>query len=173
MLFEIKHRFTGNVLFACDAENMKEAVLRAHKENANLGDANLRGANLRGANLGGADLRGANLYGADLGGANLGDANLGDANLGGADLYGANLGEGRKLAGERPFVKVGPIGSRQDYLLAFTTESGLFIRTGCFFGTDKEFATKLKETHADNTHGEEYKAALAFIRKHVKLWSPT
>ena len=150
MNIEIKHRFTNNVLFACEAENMKAAVIEAVGKKVNLSRANLSGADLSGAKLSRADLSGAKLSR--------------------ADLYGASLGEGKKLVEDRPFLQVGPIGSRQDYLLAFNTESGLFIRTGCFFGTDKEFAAKLKETHGDNKHGEEYKAALSFIRKYYKVW---
>jgi len=104
---EIKHRFTGAVLFSLETESLKlcvEAAVKseAYLRGAYLGGANLRDANLRGADLGDADLRdanlrGADLVGADLGGANLVGANLGDAYLGdaylrGADLGGANLG---------------------------------------------------------------------------------
>ncbi len=109
---QIKHRYTGAVLFEGEAGMTTRQVLEkataskadlrganlggANLCGANLGGANLYGANLRGADLYGADLRGANLYGADLRGANLRGANLRGANLGGAnlrgaDLYGANL----------------------------------------------------------------------------------
>ena len=107
---EIKNRRTGEVLFEYEKEDntIKETVIEALKNDANLGGAYLRGADLRGAdlggaylggadlgdaNLGGAYLRGAYLGGAYLGGAYLGGADLGDANLGGADLGDANLGD--------------------------------------------------------------------------------
>jgi uncharacterized protein YjbI with pentapeptide repeats len=95
-MIEIKHRYTNNVLFACDLGTIKEAVVKAVSSGANLRGANLygadlRGANLRGADLYGADLRGANLYGADLRGANLRGADLYGADLRGANLYGADL----------------------------------------------------------------------------------
>ena len=77
MPVEIKHRYTGALLFTYDGADLREAYLRE----ANLSEAYLREANLRGANL-----SGANLYGADLSGANLSGANLS-----GADLIGANL----------------------------------------------------------------------------------
>ena len=54
-MVEIKNRWSGEVIQAVDAANLR---------GANLCGANLRGANLRGANLRGADLRGANLCGA-------------------------------------------------------------------------------------------------------------
>jgi hypothetical protein len=95
---EIKNRFTGSVIFTYEKENatIKEAVLKALKEGANLRGADLYGddledANLRGANLYGADLRVANLRDADLRGANLEGADLYGADLRGADLYGADL----------------------------------------------------------------------------------
>jgi hypothetical protein len=89
--FEIKHRYTDNVLFACEAENMRDAVQQAVNSDANLIGANLRGANLIGANLRGANLIGANLIGANFSDANLIGANLIDANLIGANLSGAYL----------------------------------------------------------------------------------
>ncbi|ENV76233.1 hypothetical protein F944_01704 [Acinetobacter ursingii DSM 16037 = CIP 107286] len=102
--YEIKNRWTGEVLFTCEIpDGMESGMIARHAvetaiaEGANLRDANLWGANLRGANLWGANLwganlRGANLWGANLWGANLGDANLRGANLWGANLWGANLG---------------------------------------------------------------------------------
>jgi hypothetical protein len=98
MLFEIKHRYNGNVLFSLECGSLKLCVETAVKEKADLRDANLRGADLRDADLGGAYLRGADLGGADLGGADLRDANLRGAYLRGADLGGADLG-GANLRG--------------------------------------------------------------------------
>ena len=109
--YEIKNRFTGEVLFSCDIpEGMESGMIARHAleeaiaqganlcganlccanlEGANLKDANLQGANLWDANLWDANLRGANLEGANLWDANLWDANLWDANLQGANLRGA------------------------------------------------------------------------------------
>ena len=95
----IKNRFTGTILFEYEKENatIKDAVMEAVKNRANLGGADLGGAYLGdaylgGADLGGAYLRGANLGDAYLGGAYLGGAYLRGAYLGDADLRGANLG---------------------------------------------------------------------------------
>ncbi|WP_151721403.1 pentapeptide repeat-containing protein [Acinetobacter ursingii] len=79
--YEIKNRFTGEVLFTCEIpEGMESGMISRHAvETAIAEDANLRGANLEGANL-----EGANLWGADLRGADLEDANLRGANLRGA-----------------------------------------------------------------------------------------
>ena len=99
-------------------------------------------------------------------GANLGGANLGGANLGGADL------RGKKLVGDRPFLQIGPIGSRSDYLQAFITDTGVMIRAGCFFDTRDQFELAIAETHGMNNHGTEYLAALALIDAHAELWAP-
>jgi len=74
--YEIKNRFTGEVLFSCDIpEGMESGMIARHALETAIADgANLEGANLEGANLRGANLRGANLRGANLRGANLEDA---------------------------------------------------------------------------------------------------
>ncbi len=91
--FEIKNRWTKEVLFTCDIpEGMESGMIARHAvEAAIAADANLRGADLYGADLYDAKLRGADLRGADLYDANLRGANLRGADLRGADLRGANL----------------------------------------------------------------------------------
>ena len=149
---------------------------RANLSWANLSRANLSGANLSRANLSGAKLFWANLYGANLSWANLYGANLFWANLSGANLYGANLSgaDGKKitLVGERPFLQIGPIGSRADCLLVFITSDGICLRAGCWFGTLKEFTARVKKTHEDTAHGREYAAAIELVRAHAELWTP-
>ena len=84
---EIKHRFSGAVLFFAsvdvslsDGLRIGAAVKLAIKAHANLTGADLAHANLTGAYLAHANLTGANLTGADLADANLADANLTRAN---------------------------------------------------------------------------------------------
>ncbi|MGB8630416.1 MAG: pentapeptide repeat-containing protein [Xanthobacteraceae bacterium] len=101
MKFEIKHRFTGAVLFTAELEAEFEskpfsvqigaAVKLALKAGAYLDGADLAYANLDGADLYGTYLYGANLAGANLAGANLTSADLARADLDGADLDGAYL----------------------------------------------------------------------------------
>ena len=92
MAIEIKHRFTGDVLHAVDADNLIGADLSgADLSDADLSGAYLSGANLSGANLIGADLSDAYLSGANLIGAYLSGADLSGAYLSGAYLSGANL----------------------------------------------------------------------------------
>ena len=101
MKFEIKHRFSGAVLFTCElpAEIAEQsqgrqlgfAITKAVEARANLAGANLAGAYLARADLGRANLTRANLARANLAGANLARANLAGAYLGGANLTRANL----------------------------------------------------------------------------------
>jgi len=121
----------------------------------------LYGADLYGANLYGANLRGADLYGADLRGADLR----------GADLYGANLGD-KKLIGDRPYISVSNIGSRNDTISCFVTDAGVFLKTGCFFGTIDEFESALDVEHDNNDHAQEYRMVVELFKKHAELWSP-
>ena len=93
------------------------------------------------------------------------------ANLDGANLRGANL-DGKKLIGDRPTFTLGPIGSRCDYFTAYLTDKGIYLRAGCFFGTVAEFIDKLEREHGTNEHGREYRAALALIECHARLWTP-
>ena len=144
---------------------------RANLSGARLSRANLYGANLYGADLSGADLYGADLYGADLDGADLSRADLSGARLSRANLSGANL-FGAKLIGERPVLQIGHIGSRCDYFVAYLTDQGVKLRTGCFFGAVDQFREKLSEEHGTNKHAMEYTAALELIRVHAELWTP-
>ena len=93
MLFEIKSRFTGAVLFSLETSSFKLCVEAAVKSRADLYGANLSRANLYGANLSGADLPRADLSGADLSRADLSRADLSGADLSGADLSGAKNAE--------------------------------------------------------------------------------
>ena len=47
MKIEIKNRYTKNVIYSCEAESMREAVIEAVSRNTNLSYACLSYANLR------------------------------------------------------------------------------------------------------------------------------
>ena len=90
-IVEIRHRWTDRVIYTADCGTLREAVLGAVAEGANLSGANLRAADLSAADLSEAELRGADLSAADLRGADLRAANLSEANLHAANLSEANL----------------------------------------------------------------------------------
>ena len=139
----IKHRNGTAVLFTHEVTNEQQPCGIAMR-------VTLEAACKDRADLRGADLRGAYLGGADLGGADLG---------------------GKKLVGDRPVLQVGPIGSREDYLLSFITDAGVILRAGCFEGSRDEFAAAVEKTHGASAHGDEYRAALVLIDAHAKAWT--
>ena len=166
-VIEIKSCWNSEVLYSGEHASLREAV-----EAANLGGADLGGANLRGANLRGADLGGANLGGADLGGANLRGADLGGANLGGAKV--GKGGDEATLVGSRPVVQIGPIGSRNDWLLVFWCgDAGVRISAGCQKQiSEAHFLKRLAYRHGEgdqaNIHAQHYIEALAFAKRLLK-----
>ena len=98
-------------------------------------------------------------------------ADLSGADLSGADLSGAKLKDDLEIDdAPRPILYFGPLGSDAREMIAFSTNKGIRIQTGCFFGTVDEFKAALSKKHADNEHGQEYAAALAMIELHFKLW---
>ena len=175
---QIKNRWTGSVFFEYEKEDntIKDTLIEAVKEGADLRGADLRGADLRGADLRGTDLRGTDLRGADLrgaglrgtdlegaylGGAYLGGADLEGAYLEGADLRGADLGGWGKL---QDILIIGPLGSRKAYTICYKTEKGIYVQCGCFKGTIDEFVEKVKQKHQGNTHERDYLAMVEFVK---------
>lgn len=136
----IRARWTDKVLYSATSDTLYDAITQAVNNKT--------------------DLSSANLSGAYLGGANLGSANLSDA----------NLGKHGKLIGKRPILQIGPIGSRRDHLVAVLTNIGVYVRTGCFFGTLDAFRAACIETHGESVHGREYATAITMIEAHADLW---
>ena len=148
MKYAFKQRYTNAVLYETD-----------------IPDDTPRGLQCRAA-LEKATTTGANLAGANLAGANLARAYLARANLDGAYL------DGKKLIGTRPVFQIGPIGSRCAQFVSYITEAGVLLNAGCFWGTVDEFRAKLADTHGDNEHAQEYKAALVMVAAHASIWTP-
>lgn len=144
-MIEIKHRHTGAVLYTSGGESLRDAVMQAARDRADLRGSDLSGSDLRGSDLSFADLRGSDLRG--------------------AYLY------GNRLVGERPLLLIGPIGSRDDYLSAWLADAGVMVTAGCFHGTLDEFRAAVEATHGNNEHGREYAAAIAMIEAHAAVWA--
>ena len=151
-VIEIKSCWNSEVLYSGEHASLREAVEAANLRGADLGGANLGGANLGGANLGGADLRGANLGGAKVG----------------------NGGDEATLVGSRPVVQIGPIGSRNDWLLVFWCgDAGVRISAGCQKQiSEAHFLKRLAYRHGEgdqaNIHAQHYIEALAFAKRLLK-----
>lgn len=91
MNFEIKNRFSGNIIFRLECESLKFCIEAAIKSGADLSEADLYKANLQGVHLRRTDMREANLCRSNLCRSNLSEAYLREVNLQGADLSRANL----------------------------------------------------------------------------------
>ena len=172
-----------------DAEKLKEICLKHVKwlngeeggERANLRGSNLSGSNLLrsnlsgsnllGSDLSGSDLSGSNLSGSNLSGSDLSDSDLSGSNLSGSDLRGSNLSgsdlRGSNLSGSNlphKYISIGPIGSRNDITI-YSYEYDV-IRCGCFKGSIKEFAERVKSTYQEgHKYRIEYDAAIEMIEK--------
>ena len=85
-LKEIKHRYTGAVIYSCEAETFRECAERAVKEKVSLRGADMSGADMSGADMRGANMRGVDMRGADMSGANMRGANMRGANMSGVDM---------------------------------------------------------------------------------------
>ena len=166
---------SGADLSGADLRNadLRNADLRnADLRSADLIGANLIGANLIGANLRSADLRNADLSFADLSGADLRNAdlrsadlsfadlrsaylrnvNLRSADLSGADLSGVYLSDSVRIKSGPAVIGLSGCGSVGRQVFAFNTDSGIYFRAGCFFGTLEEFRAKvLDDERGDNT----------------------
>ena len=141
MKYEIKSWLNGDVLFSIETDSFKLALEAAVKS----------GANLSGANLSRADLSGADLTRADLSGADLSGATLTRANLSGAEI-------------DWQVLEIGPVGSRNAYLVYKRKGDVEEVMTGCFRGTLAAFEAAVQQQHGDNKHGQDYRKAIAFIR---------
>ena len=154
MEIEIKNQHTGKPIFVGEHKSLKEAVEAEVKAGADLRGADMFGADLRGADLGGANLRGADLRGADLSDAKVGKD-----------------GDEAVLVGSRPVVQIGPIGSRNDWLLVFWCgDAGVRISAGCQKQiAESYFLKRLADAHGEgeqaNIHAQHYLEALAFAKR--------
>ena len=143
-MIAIKHRFSGATLCEFDVATVRDAVVKAILENADLSSADLRYADLSSADLRYADLRYADLSSADLRYANLryadlSSADLSYANLSSADLRYANL-DGEKIS-KNPLSVVG--------LHYWCLISDGFMRLGCKRFTHAEWSAFSDEQISD------------------------
>ena len=177
MQYEIKHRWTGAVLFtaalgaeyeaASDSVKLGATIKLAISARADLAGAHLAGANLAGADLADASLADANFAGAylvdaNLAGADLTCADLADANFAGAYLTGADL-TGAYLAHANGVIDAGtPNGCRA---VGWRHAGTLRVRVGCRdFSIDEG-----REYWRGKTDRREIVAALDYIESVARL----
>lgn len=147
----------------------------------NLSKKNLRLARFFGTHASYADFSGSDLSDASFASAILRDTDLSETNITGTYFGYADLQHTRftdawfftdkqqtekaTLIGDRPILLISPIGSRSDCLQIFTTDRGIYLKTGCFFGTIDDFREQLNKRHGDiGQHTAEYTAAMVLAR---------
>ena len=165
MKFEIKNRFSGELIVAVEAENWRVAVELAIKQKANLRSADLRSADLRHANLRYANLSYANLRSADLRYANLSSADLSYADLRSADLSYADLRSANLRSADLSYADLRSadlsyadlrsanllIFQYQRDQAFFTTKEGA-LRIGCVFMPISEWLIGYKDIGKKNNY---------------------
>ena len=82
---------------------------------------------------------------------------------------GSSFGEGSffengKKALHPFFIRINNIGSRHDGCMIFNFEEGIYIRSGCYFGSESDFIQRVKEVHQGNKYEKEYLLALELAR---------
>jgi len=158
MKFEIKHRWSGAVLFSLECDSLKLCVEAAVQS----------GADLSRADLSRADLSRADLFGANLFGANLSRANLSRANLSGADLFGAN---NISPAWYTPLLMLkDQPGKIRAYKLVKANREGP-MNGGLIYRKEKSY--EVKEAETDETQDCAKGISLATLDWCLKEWKPT
>lgn len=129
---KILNRWTLSIIFENEKETLRETLIDALKEGADL-----RGANLSDAYLSDAYLRGANLNGVDLNGVDLRGAYLNGAYLNGAkNIKSFQCGECNRIS------------------FAIKWESEVMFKIGCFWGNTEKAILKVKEKYGENSYYE-------------------
>ena len=145
------------------ADLLDADLSRADLSGADLSRAYLFGADLSCAYLFGANLAYADLFHANLSGANLAYADLFHADLSGANLSGANLANVR----DQSFITVGNIGSRNAQTIYHIETDTIYC--GCWKSSLDDFEKRVDDKYDDRLHGQEYKAAIVFIRTILQI----
>lgn len=75
----------------------------------------------------------------------------------GANLAGAYLGEKFGKLKDKGIFRAGPLGSQEDFMDAYHTDKGVFIKAGCFFDSLELFRAAVIKSHGEESkHGKLY-----------------
>ena len=143
---QIKSRWNNDkILYTGDGETLKEVLMQAVAD----------GADLSGADLYKADLYRADLYGADLSGANLSGANLSRVDLAGAGIKGAEVAH--------LITSVSRVIDPYVFHAFEMAAGGVKVMAGCRWFTVEEFRAHVSEQYPDTPKARETLDILAFI----------
>ena len=173
---EIKSKIDGKLIFKDDGATIKLTVEAAVKLKIYMQDANMQGAYMQGTDMRGANMQGAYMQGAYMRYADMRYADMRGADMRGAYMLGANMRDaiikdGVKLKAKTSILQCGPAGSRQDYIIIFNTDIGLYVKAGCFLYTLDKFVLAVKTKHGGTVYEKEYLNILKMAKAHFKLWN--
>lgn len=147
------------------------SAVKCDLENASFYRALLFYASLKGANLSCSTFTQSVLSYATLENACLSCANFTYAKFFDTSLIGATLRDGAVLEEVRPVLQINPIGSRQDTLVIYNTNKGLYFDTGCQRQISQStFEERILKFHSNNMHARDYRAAIAMAEAYFKLY---
>jgi len=152
--------------------NLRYADLRyANLRSADLSSANLRSADLSSANLRSADLSYADLRSADLSSADLSSANLRYADLSYADLSSADLRYAEHIIIP---ITINGLGEecRTGYAIWDNEGKEVFVRLGCFWGTQKEALAAISKKYGSKSGYYQVVKGACLIAKERKVLNP-
>lgn len=184
---EIRHGNNHRVIFEHKVPHntMKKTVEFAVRNKVNLVGASFINEKLDNVDFSEVDLTdvsfiNCSLIRADFSKALLIDVSFEGSTLGGAYFHGAAMSDtmfkGAKfgrltVTGNRPFIQIGPIGSRGDRLLCFNMNKGIYVSTGCFFGSLKEFEAAVRKRDFHPNHCDDYLETIDYVRNHFNRWN--
>ena len=132
------------------------------------------GSTFVGSRFDGSRFVGSTFVGSTFDGSTFDGSTFDGSTFDGSTFDGKNVWifNGKKilLAGQRPFISYGPVGSRGTYVTAIGTADGIFVQTGCFTGTLDRFKAQVAEKHGTNAHAREYQAFVTLAETHFALY---
>jgi carbonic anhydrase/acetyltransferase-like protein (isoleucine patch superfamily) len=88
---------------------------------------------------------------------------------GSAKVYGnVWICSGARVYNDADYYFISPIGSRDDSVTFYRTQSGISVLCGCFCGTLDEFAKAVKKKHSNNEHGKIYQLLIKIAKLRIK-----
>ena len=94
-----------------------------------------------------------------------------NAKIGGSSYVNGSskIGQNACIENTSDYMVYGPVGSRQDHTTFYKGGDEIYVRTGCFRGTLKEFKNAVKKKHKFNSvHRKDYMKIIRFAKKKLK-----
>lgn len=78
-----------------------------------------------------------------------------------ADVHGmAVIAHNARIDNNRKYISIDNVGSRNDTVTFYISDNEIFVKTGCFRDTLKEFKKAVKSTHEGSIYEKEYNACI-------------